>query len=89
MHWYSDVVSFSEVSVQVRIAESVALVTIGDGVIATLFPARHATRWMIGPDSLGRVMSVFMEHPGLTRAVGVVQLAAGIAWVAALPPKPR
>ncbi|MFI7493319.1 hypothetical protein ACH9D2_01145 [Kocuria sp. M4R2S49] len=74
---------------QVRIAESIALVTIGDGVIAALFPARHAARWMIGPGPVRRVMSVFVEHPGWLRAVGVVQVAVGIAWVAALPPKPR
>ena len=73
----------------VRIAESIALVTIGDGVIAALFPARHAARWMIGPGPVRRVVSMFVEHPGLMRAVGVAQVAAGIAWVATLPPKPR
>jgi hypothetical protein len=75
--------------VQVRIAESIALVTIGDGVIAALFPARHAARWMIGPAPVRRVVAMFVEHPGLMRAVGVAQVVAGIAWVAALPPKPR
>lgn len=74
---------------QVRIAESMAIITIGDGVIAALFPARHAARWMIGPGPVRRVMSTFVEHPGLTRAVGVAQVAAGIAWVAILPPAPR
>ncbi|MGQ1797319.1 hypothetical protein BJF77_11840 [Kocuria sp. CNJ-770] len=74
---------------QVRIAESIALVTIGDGVIAALFPARHAARWMIGPDPVRRVVAKFVQHPGLMRAAGVVQVVAGIAWVAALPPKPR
>ncbi|MFC4905034.1 hypothetical protein [Kocuria oceani] len=74
---------------QVRIAESIALVTIGDGVVAALFPARHAARWMIGPDPERRVMAKFLHHPGLMRAAGVVQVVAGIAWAAALPPKPR
>lgn len=70
----------------VRIAESIALVTIGDGVLAALFPARHAARWRVGPSPLRRAMSVFEERPGLTRAVGAVQVAAGIAWVSTLPP---
>ncbi|MUN64623.1 hypothetical protein GMA12_15985 [Kocuria sediminis] len=74
---------------QVRIAESIALVTIGDGVIAALFPARHAARWMIGPAPVRRVVAMLVEHPGLMRAAGVAQVVAGIAWVAALPPKPR
>lgn len=73
----------------VRIAESIALVTIDDGVIAALFPARHAARWMIGPGPVRRVVSAFVEYPGLMRAVGVAQIAAGIAWVATLPPAPQ
>jgi hypothetical protein len=73
---------------QARIAESIALITIGDGVIAALFPARHAARWVIGPEPVRRVLSVFVEHPGLMRAVGVAQVVAGIAWVTALPPTP-
>ncbi|MFF0905461.1 UNVERIFIED_CONTAM: hypothetical protein RF653_17465 [Kocuria sp. CPCC 205316] len=72
---------------QARIAESIALVTIGDGVIAALFPARHAARWVIGPDPVRRILSMFVEHPGLMRAAGVAQVVAGIAWVAALPPR--
>lgn len=78
-----------EVPLSVRLAESVAIVTIGDGIVAALFPARHAARWVIGPAPLRRAMSVFVERPDLTRAIGVVQVAAGISWVAALPPAPR
>lgn len=78
-----------EVSVKTRIAETVAIATIGDGVIATAFPARHAARWVFGPAPMRRVMLVFVEHPGLLRAVGVAQVVAGIVWVATLPPAPR
>ncbi|MFF0944183.1 hypothetical protein ACFYE2_08145 [Kocuria sp. CPCC 205300] len=68
-----------------RIAESIAIMTIGDGVVAALFPSRHAARWQIGPVPVRRAVSVFVEHPGLMRAVGIAQVAAGVAWVAALP----
>jgi len=71
--------------VHVRIAESIAIVTIGDGVVAALFPTAHAARWAIGPAPLRRAAEAFAERPGLMRATGVLQVAAGIAWVAALP----
>lgn len=69
-----------------RIAESIAVVTIGDGVVAALFPSRHAARWEIGPAPVRRAVSVFVERPGLMRVVGIAQVVAGVAWVAALPP---
>lgn len=31
-------------------------------------------------------MRSFLECPGLIRALGVVQVAAGVVWVASLPP---
>lgn len=74
---------------RVRIAESVAIVVIGDGVVGALFPARHAARWAQGPGPWRRAMRPFVEYPGLTRALGAVQVAAGVAWVTALPPAAR
>lgn len=74
---------------QVRIMEIVAIVVIGDGVVGALFPARHAARWVHGPGPWRRAMRPFVEHPGLTRALGVVEVAGGVAWVATLPPSAR
>lgn len=34
-------------------------------------------------------MLPFVEHPGLTRLLAVVQIAAGVGWVATLPPAAR
>ena len=74
---------------QVRIAESMAIVLIGDGVVGALFPARHAARWVHGPDLWQRAMLPFVERPGLTRVLGAVQVAACVGWVATLPPAAR
>ncbi len=73
----------------VRIAESIAIVVIGDGLVGALFPARHAARWVRGPGPWQQAMRPFLEHPGLTRGLGVIQVAAGVAWVATLPPTAR
>ena len=74
---------------RVQIAESVAIVVIGDGVVGALLPARHAARWVHGPGPWRQAMLPFVEHPGLTRVLGVVQVAAGLGWVATLPSAAR
>ena len=53
-----------------------AIVAIGDGVVGVLFPVRHRSRLAEqGPEPWRRAMRVFTEHPGLTRALGVVEAA--------------
>ena len=34
---------------KVVLAESVAMMAIGDGVLGVLFPVQHSTRWEFGP----------------------------------------
>ena len=53
----------------VRIVESLAMLAIGDGVLAALFPVEHCARWEAGP--WAPMMGWFRQRPGLTRAVGV------------------
>lgn len=68
-----------------RLAEIAAIALIGDGVVGALFPARHASRWLRGPAQWRRVMRLFVDHPGLTRVTGVVEVGVGVWWAARLP----
>ena len=73
---------------KVVIAESVAMVAIGDGVLGALFPVQHCTRWDIGPEPWRKCMRKFANHPQLTRTIGILQMVVGIAWAASLPASP-
>ncbi len=68
---------------RVLVTEFMAIVAIGDGIVGLLFPVRHTSRLAgQGPEPWQRAMRVFTKHPGLTRALGVVETAGGLAWVA-------
>jgi len=54
---------------------------IGDGVMAVINPRRDAHAWRVGPKPWKNLMHKLHEHPDLTRAIGLVQIAVGIAWV--------
>lgn len=71
----------------VRASELAAMAMIGDGVLGTVMPERHVSRWILGPERW-RPMRVFGEHPGLTRAVGAAEAALGLWWAARLPGTP-
>ncbi len=70
---------------KVVIAESVAMMAIGDGVLGVLFPVQHSTRWEFGPVPWRKCMRMWADHPELTRAVSLLQIAAGIALASRLP----
>lgn len=71
----------------VPLADAVAIVVIGDGVVGALFPSRHVARWMRGPAAWRAVMRPFADHPGLTRVVGVAEVGVGLWWAGRLPPR--
>ncbi|MGB2570951.1 MULTISPECIES: hypothetical protein [Micromonospora] len=72
----------------VRASELAAMVMIGDGVLGTVMPERHVSRWILGPQRW-RPMRVFAERPALTRALGAVEAAVGMWWAARLPATSR
>lgn len=75
---------------RVLITEFMAIVAIGDGIVGLLFPVRHTSRLAgQGPEPWRRAMRVLTKHPGLTRALGVVETAGGLAWVARQSSKVR
>lgn len=64
-----------------RIAESVAIVLIGDGVVGLLQPGRHSRLWRTGPRPYRAAMEAFLRSPGMTRSLSAVQAAFGV-WLA-------
>ena len=61
-----------EVRMQVRVlvAESTAMMAIGDGVLAALFPVQHIERWDFGPKAWRAYLHWFSERPGLSSGAG-------------------
>ena len=57
-----------------------AMVMIGDGVMALIDPARDVSAWNRGPKVWKRLMGGLSTRPGLTRAIGVAQIAGGVYW---------
>lgn len=65
-----------------RFKEVVAMLAIGDGVLATAWPAQHSQLWRFGPRFWTTAMDTFAAHPTLTRTLGAAELAFGL-WLAA------
>jgi hypothetical protein len=59
-----------------------AMLLIGDGVLAILRPYRNARTWDVGPDSWKALMQYLSDHPDLLRAIGVAEVAVGMALIA-------
>ncbi len=57
-----------------------AMVLIGDGVMAVIHPEKDAMAWKRGPKPWQELMVRLHERPGLTRMIGVVQIAGGVWW---------
>jgi hypothetical protein len=70
----------------VRVVESLAMAEIGDGVLTALFPVEHCARWEFGP--WAPLMGWFKKRPGLTRLIGVAQVAVAVAVAAGLSKTP-
>lgn len=66
------------------ISESAAMMAIGDGVLGALFPVQHTTRWEFGPEPWRKSMRTLAKHPGMTRVVSLLEVAASVAWASRL-----
>jgi hypothetical protein len=62
-----------------RVLESAGMLMIGDGVLGAIRPAQHCRIWRMGPRWWRDTIDWFVAHPGLTRAVAVAELNAGLA----------
>ena len=57
-----------------------AMVLIGDGVMAILRPTQDAEAWARGPRIWKKWMRSLHRRPGVTRVIGIAQIAGGIYW---------
>ncbi len=65
-----------------RLLESLAILMIGDGLLAAVQPRRHVLLWETGPRIWRNSLRLFLRHPGLTRVLGLVAVGLGV-WFAA------
>ncbi len=63
-----------------RCKHFIALVLIGDGVMALLRPGHDARAWSAGPASWRKLMAALSERPALTRLIGGIEAAGGVYW---------
>jgi hypothetical protein len=64
-----------------RIAELVAMLMIGEGVLTIIAPRRHSLLWEFGPEGYNRAIEAFAEHPILSRLVAAAETGLGL-WLA-------
>lgn len=64
-----------------RVAETVAMLMIGDGVLATIAPTEHVRLWRKAPTGFDKMLKKFEKNPTLTRSLGLLEIALGI-WLA-------
>lgn len=62
-------------------SETLAMLMIGDGVLAMAQPRRHVNLWRVGPEPWREALSFFDRRPGLTAAIGALEVGAGL-WLA-------
>jgi uncharacterized protein YjeT (DUF2065 family) len=63
-----------------RAKHFMAMVLIGDGVMALVNPRKDAKAWKKGPRLWRWAMHELSTRPALTRVIGVAQIAGGIFW---------
>lgn len=71
-----------------RLLWFVALVLIGDGVVAAVMPRRHMSRWNAGPDWYRRAMQPFAKHPQATRLLGIAEASLAMSWSYSMSDRP-
>jgi len=64
-----------------RLMEALAMLVIGDSVLAVVSPRRHVALWREGPQWWERACEPLVRHAGITRALGAAGLGLGI-WLA-------
>lgn len=63
-----------------RVKHFVAMILIGDGVLALVRPAEDALAWKKGPEPWRKLMHELRKRPVLTRAIGAAQIAGAVWW---------
>lgn len=64
-----------------RMRHFLALLLIGDGVVALIRPEHDAAAWSQGPWLWRQAMQHLKKNPTTTRLVATTQIVAGIYWL--------
>ena len=64
-----------------RMKETLAILIMGDGVVALVSPREHSLLWEVGPEGVRKVARYFAENPNHLRLIGAAQIARGL-WIA-------
>ncbi len=56
-----------------------AMLLIGDGMMGLVRPCRYTHDWEIGPKGWRSLMEFLNERPNLTRVLGIMEVAGGMA----------
>jgi hypothetical protein len=64
-----------------RVAESVGMLMIGEGVLGLTRPEDHCRLWRGAHGWWSSVVEWFVEHPTIVRTLAVLEIAAGF-WLA-------
>jgi len=64
-----------------RLAETVAMLAIGDGLLCAVQPERHTNLWLNGPAWWQRGWRPVVDHPNVTRLLGLAGVGFGL-WLA-------
>ncbi len=64
-----------------RLKESIAMISIGDGVLALIAPRNHTMLWLLGPKKVRKLSAWFVENPLYIRLGGIVETGLGL-WLA-------
>jgi hypothetical protein len=58
-----------------------AMISIGDGMLALIAPRNHLALWLLGPKRLRKLTLWFVENPTYTRLGGIAEIGLGV-WLA-------
>jgi len=61
--------------------ETLAIITIGDGIIELLSPREHSLLWEVGPEGIRKAARFFADNPSYMRLIGAAQISFGL-WLA-------
>ena len=61
--------------------ETLGMMMVGDALVTLVDPQRHCRLWMKGPEKWRQFISLFVDHPGITRGFALGELGLGI-WLA-------
>ena len=58
----------------------IAMLMIGDGVMAAVRPERDADAWSFGPGAWRALMRALAERPNLLRTLGIAEAGVALWW---------